>query len=127
MISGHHLFQMRRNRVDVCGLRPIGEIGSRPARFVDQLLEEEMRAVRAFDFENGVERVDPFASFQRIDVLKAVHSGLGGERTTRTGWREIPNRIMTGNRAESRSLAPKVSREIMDIGPEAGLFMKKAF
>jgi hypothetical protein len=34
---------------------------------------------------------------------------------------------MTGNRGESRDLAPKVSREIMDIGREAGLFMKKAF
>jgi hypothetical protein len=34
---------------------------------------------------------------------------------------------MTGNRAERRDLAPKLSLEIMDIGPEAGLFMKKAF
>jgi hypothetical protein len=34
---------------------------------------------------------------------------------------------MTGNTAESGSLAPKLSREIMDIGPEAGLFLKKAF
>src|SRR5258706_15265381 len=101
MISRHHLFQMRRNRVDVCGLRAIGEVGSRAARLVDQLLEEEMRAVRTFDFENGVERVDPFASFQWIDVLKSVHSGLGGGRPTPAGCQEKPKRIMTGNTAEN--------------------------
>jgi hypothetical protein len=34
---------------------------------------------------------------------------------------------MTGNRAERGASAPKLSLEIMDIGREAGLFLKKAF
>jgi hypothetical protein len=58
------LLEVRRNRVEVGGLRPIGQVGARTARLVDELLEEEMGAFRAFDFENGFERVDPLASFQ---------------------------------------------------------------
>ncbi len=67
---------MRGNRVEIGGLRAVGEICSRAAGLVDQLLEDEVRAFGSLDLENGFERVDPFASLQGIDVLKAVHGDL---------------------------------------------------
>ncbi len=60
----------------------IRQVGAGAARLVDQLLEDEVRAFRPLDLEHGVEGVDPFAGFEGIDVLQAVHgssSGLRGE------------------------------------------------
>ena len=38
-----------------------------------------MRALRAFDLQDRVERVHPFARFQGIDVLQAIHGAAFGE------------------------------------------------
>ena len=52
--------------------------------------------------------------------------GFGG-KMVRGGDPIRPNRIMTGNIAKSEHSEPKVSLEIMDIGREAGFFLKKPF
>jgi hypothetical protein len=79
---GRVFLHVGRNRVDIRGLRAIGQIGAGAARLVDELFEDEVRAIRSFDLEHRIERVDPFAGLERIDVLEAVPGGLiyGGGR-----------------------------------------------
>src|SRR6185437_16088696 len=43
---------------------------------VDELLDQEVRAVRPFGLEDAVQRFEPFAGFLRIDVGNAVHGRL---------------------------------------------------
>ena len=128
-IAGNALLQVRRNRVEVRGVGAIGQVGAGPARLVDQLLEDEMRAIRTLDLEHGIERVDPFAGLEGIDVLKAVHGRLFG--LAREGGRRMrngkatnpirPNRIMTGNprgkRCRKRTFAvPDEARALGEWG-----------
>jgi hypothetical protein len=72
LVAGDAHLLLDRNRVDVCGVRRKRQVGARASRLVDQLLDQEMRAVGALGFEHAVERVEPFARFLRIDIGNAV-------------------------------------------------------
>src|SRR5258708_7615959 len=54
-VARQALLEVRRNRVEVGGLRAVRKVGARAARLVDELLEEEMRALRPLDLEHGLE------------------------------------------------------------------------
>ena len=62
-----------RDRVDVRGVGREGQVGARPARAIDQRLDQEMRAVGAFGVENAVERREPLLGFLRIGIGNVVH------------------------------------------------------
>ena len=74
-VARERLLQVRRDRVDVGGAGAVGQVHARAACLVDEALEDEVRAFRAFDGENGFQGVDPFAGFRRVDVLLSVHGG----------------------------------------------------
>jgi hypothetical protein len=76
VVAGRVILQVRRNRVDIRSLRAVGEIGARAASLVDELFEDEVRAIRSLDLEHRIKGVDPFAGLEGIDVLEAVHGSL---------------------------------------------------
>ncbi len=148
-VAGDRRLEMRRNGVDVRGGGAVGQVHPRVPRLVDEVLEEEVRALGAFDGENGFQRVDPFSGFQRVDVLRAVHGGLGGLGVREGGAARKgsirPNRIIAGNLAAAAGgAAPgppdggyakaagregawprKVPRQIRHIGPTIGTVSQK--
>src|SRR5438132_1248473 len=78
LVARRALLEMRRDRVDVRGLRAVRKVRAGAPRLVDELLEDEVRALGSFDLEHRFERIDPFPGFQRIDVLQAFHGGTSG-------------------------------------------------
>ncbi len=64
------------DRVDVGGVRRERQVRAVAARLVDQLLDQEVRAVRPFVRQNALERVEPFPGFLRVVVGNRVHAFL---------------------------------------------------
>ena len=48
------------------------DVRAAAARFLDQLLEQEMRALGTFVLEHRIERLEPLPGFLRIDVRRDV-------------------------------------------------------
>ena len=59
-----------RDRVDVGGVRTERKIRAGAARVVDQLLEQVVRALGALGLENRVDRLDPLACLDGIEVFE---------------------------------------------------------
>ena len=74
-----------------------GRYAPRLARLVDQLLDQEMRAVGTFDREHAGERVQPFARFLRIGI--AFHRIHGHPPYGKSAARAA---LTTGNRGIGR-------------------------
>ncbi len=72
-VAGTVLFELRRNGVDVRGVRAERNIGAAAARFVDELLEQKVGPVRAFVFQDAVERFKPLLGFLRIGIRDVLH------------------------------------------------------
>ena len=68
-VAGRMFFEMRRNRVDVCGVRRIRKVSSGAARLIDQRFEQKVRALRAFAFDHRFECVEPLCGFKRVGVV----------------------------------------------------------
>ena len=83
-----------RDRVDVGGVRRERQVGAVAARLVDQLLDQEVRAIRPFVRKHALERVEPFPGFLRVVVGNRVHAFL--QITHRL--RASPGRFFFGNR-----------------------------
>src|SRR5206468_10297940 len=71
------------NRVDVRGVRRERQIGARASRFVDQRLDQELRALRALIREDATERVEPFPRFLRIVIGVVIHGRSPAAATER--------------------------------------------
>src|SRR6266705_4583441 len=69
MIPGRALLHVRRDRVEVGRIEREGNVGSRTACLVDELLQQVMSALRALALENGLERVEPFLRFQGVGIV----------------------------------------------------------
>ena len=65
-----------RNRIDIGGIGRKRHVGARPARLVDHLLDQEMRAIRTLVLDHAVDRVQPFAGFLRVEIGFDVHAAL---------------------------------------------------
>ena len=62
-------FHVRRNGVDVGGLRLVRQVGAGAARHLDQLLEQEMRALGTFALEHRLERIEPLLGFEVVGIV----------------------------------------------------------
>ena len=71
------------NCVDVRGVRRERQIGARASRFVDQRLDQELRALRSLVGENAAERVEPFPRFLRIVIGVVIHGNSPATATER--------------------------------------------
>ena len=58
-----------RNRIQVGRVRLVGQVRAGTARMVDQPLQQEMRALRSVDLQDGVDRFQPFLGLDGIDVV----------------------------------------------------------
>ena len=72
-IAGQALLLVRRDGVDVGGVRAVRQVGARAARLVDQPLEQEMRPLRTFVLQHRIERVQPLPRFLGVCVVSFVH------------------------------------------------------
>ena len=80
--------RLRRDRVDVRGVRRERQIRAALARAFDQLLDEVMRAVGPFDGQDAIERIEPLLRFLRIRVaFLGVH--VSSSKLSRRG-RGVP-------------------------------------
>src|SRR4051812_7119076 len=70
VIPRRALLQMRRNRIDVRGLRSIGKIGAGAARLLDQFFQQVVRALRTFVLEHAFEGVEPLLGFLDIGIVR---------------------------------------------------------
>src|SRR6476619_5774984 len=73
VIAGRAFLLSGRNRVDVGGVGAVGEISARAARFVDQLFQQIVRALRAFILENALECIQPLLRFLWIRIRQRRH------------------------------------------------------
>jgi hypothetical protein len=121
VIARGAFLEMRRDRVDVGGVRVVRQVRAGAARFLDERLEQEVRTLGSFDFENGVERVDPLAGFLRIYVLEAVHG-----RSFRRGAKpeSYNDSRMTAGRPFRTA---QTSKKSWTSVANPGLFVRKAF
>jgi hypothetical protein len=69
LIAGDADLRFGRDRVDVRGVGRERQIRAGLRGLVDQLLDQEVRAVGPFDREHAGQRVEPFARFLRIGVV----------------------------------------------------------
>jgi hypothetical protein len=73
VIAGRTFLLAGWNRVDVGGICAVGKVSAGAPRFLDQLLEDEMRSFRPFVLQYAVERVQPLVCFLRIVIRKCRH------------------------------------------------------
>ena len=72
-VAGMAGLAVGRDRVDVGRGGRIGHRRALAAGFGEQLVQEEVRPVRAFELQHGSKRFAPFLGFQRIIVADLVH------------------------------------------------------
>ena len=77
-VAGRALLHVRRNGVDVRGVRRERNVRARAARLVDQPLQQVMRALGAFALEHCLERVEPLLGLERVGVVRCGELGDGG-------------------------------------------------
>ena len=106
LVAGDAHLLVDRDRVDVRGVRGERQVRAGAARLVDQLLDQEMRAVGAFGFEHAIERLEPFARFLRIDIGNAVH----GVRNQKSEVRGQTNRARSPIRQHEAIVISSPSR-----------------
>ncbi len=68
------LLKMRRDGVEVRRVGRKRNVRARAARLVDQGLEQEVRALRPFAFEDGLERLDPFLGLECIGIVGSLRN-----------------------------------------------------
>jgi hypothetical protein len=76
MIIAFH--EVRRNRVDVRGIRRERNVRARAARLVDQALEQEVRALRPFPLEYRFKCIEPFLGLERVGIVRCRKLWDGG-------------------------------------------------
>jgi hypothetical protein len=62
-----------RDRVHIGGVRRVGDGRTLLAGALDDLLDEEVRPVRALDLQHAVERVEPLLGLDRVEIATAFH------------------------------------------------------
>jgi hypothetical protein len=80
VVAGRTDFLVGGNRVDVGGVARVRHVDARGARELDLLLDQVMRALRAFLLDDGRQRIEPFLGLLGVDVgLRGYrgHSGHG--------------------------------------------------
>jgi len=77
-VAGEARLLLGRDGVHVRRVGGEGQVGARPARLLDELLDEEVRPVGPFPLEDALERLQSLARFLGIDVGVLVHGALGG-------------------------------------------------
>jgi hypothetical protein len=69
-VAGIGRFLAGPDGVEVRRIRTERQIGARAPRVVDELLEQEVRAFRALRLENRIDRFDPLARLDGIEVFE---------------------------------------------------------
>ena len=72
-VAGAVRFQVGRNRVHVGGVARERNVGAAAARQIDQALQQVVRTIGTFEFDDRFKRVEPFLGLERIRVV----GGLG--------------------------------------------------
>jgi hypothetical protein len=93
VIAGHARLEMRRDRVDVRGVRAERNVRAGAARRVDQPLEQIVRALRALALEHRVERFQPFLGLEGVRIVGGVEIGDGGHLDAPRGGRLPARRV----------------------------------
>ncbi len=110
---------MRRDGVDVRGVGRERDVGAGASRRVDQLLEQVMRALRAFAVENRLERFDPFLGFERIGVIGGRRRG----KVRQCGHGRVSSSVSARTSLAARTLVgPMMFRYRRDVNTGNGGF-----
>ena len=76
LIAGNAHLQVGGNRVDVRRIRGKRQVRAGLPRRLDQLLDQEVRAVGTFGRQHAGQRIEPFAGFLGVGILlHCVHDG----------------------------------------------------
>jgi len=73
-IAGAAVFLVERDGVKVSGVGRKRDVRAGTASLVDQLLQQVMGALRAFEFQHRVEGVEPLLGFLRVDIGNWGHA-----------------------------------------------------
>ena len=68
-VAGALGFQLRGDGVDVLGGRGERQVSARTTGQLDHAFQQLMRALRPFDINDGLQRLDPLLGFQRVRIV----------------------------------------------------------
>ena len=77
-VARRALLEVRRDGVDVRGVGRVRQVGAGAARLVDQLLEQEVRALGALALDHRLERVEPLLRLERVGIVCGGNLRDGG-------------------------------------------------
>ena len=105
VIAGRMFLKVRRNRIDVRGRGRQQNVDSGPPRLLDQSLEQVMGPLRAFLFNDGGQRIEPFLGLDGIGVVGGQCNRIGGHRVT--SHSNAAPRCAAPGKADFRTLAAR--------------------
>ena len=77
--------EVRRDCVDVGGVRRVRDVRAGTARLVDQRFEQKVRSLGTLAFEDGFKSIEPFLSLERVGIVGCL--GNCGHRCCLPAWR----------------------------------------